>query len=53
MASKSNATIVKLRSTESKYCYYTRKNKKNQTARMELKKYDPRVQRHVIFREER
>lgn len=53
MASKGNTVIVKLRSTESDYRYYTTKNKKNLKGRMELKKYDPVVRRHVVFREER
>lgn len=50
---KGNATIIKLRSTESDYRYYTTKNKKNSTGRMELKKYDPVIRKHVTFKEER
>lgn len=42
---------IKLKSTESKQCYWTRKNKKNKTERLELKKYDRNVRRHVIFKE--
>jgi large subunit ribosomal protein L33 len=53
MAKKGNTVIVKLRSSESDYRYYTTKNKKNTTARMEIKKYDPTVRRHVAFKEER
>lgn len=45
--------IVKLKSTESDYIYYTEKNRRNTTTRLELKKYDPILRRHVIFREER
>ncbi len=46
--------IVKLRSTEgSGYVYTTRKNKTNTTERIELRKYDPVLRRHVIFKEER
>jgi large subunit ribosomal protein L33 len=53
MANKGNTVIVKLRSTQSDYRYYTTKNKKNQKGRMELKKYDPTLRRHVLFKEER
>lgn len=46
--------IVKLRSTAGTgYTYVTRKNKQNTRERLELRKYDPRVRRHVIFKEER
>jgi len=33
--------------------YVTRKNKINSRERLELKKYDPVVRKHVIFKEER
>lgn len=46
--------VVKLRSTAgSGYTYVTRKNRWNHRDRMTLRKYDPRVRRHVEFREER
>ena len=53
MAKKGNNQIIKLRSSESTYRYFTTKNKKNNSGRMELKKYDPIVRRHVSFKEER
>mgnify|MGYP000508900422 CR=1 FL=1 len=31
--------------------YTTTKNKKNQTGKMEIKKYDPVVRKHVIYKE--
>jgi len=31
--------------------YVTKKNPKNNTKKLELKKYDPRVRKHVIFTE--
>jgi len=31
----------------------TRKNKTNTRERIELKKYDPKIRQHVIFKEER
>ncbi|MES2198747.1 MAG: 50S ribosomal protein L33 [Chlamydiota bacterium] len=42
---------VKLKSTESSECYWTSKNKRNTTQRMELKKYDKKLKKHVIFKE--
>jgi large subunit ribosomal protein L33 len=33
------------------YFYTTTKNKKKTTERLELKKYDPKVRKHVIFKE--
>ena len=33
------------------YTYYTKKNKRTQTAKMEIKKYDPKVRQHVVFKE--
>lgn len=50
MASKSRE-IIKLKSTESSDVYWTTKNKKNNTARLELKKFDRKLRRHVIFKE--
>jgi large subunit ribosomal protein L33 len=31
--------------------YFTKKNKRTTTERLELKKYDPVVRKHVVFRE--
>lgn len=51
MAKKGSRVQVKLRSTESPHCYYTFKNKQNTPDRLELKKYDPVVRRHVLYKE--
>ncbi|MCP3939562.1 MAG: 50S ribosomal protein L33 [Actinomycetia bacterium] len=54
MAKSDKRPIVKLRSTEgSGFTYVTRKNKSNTRERIELKKYDPVLRRHVVFKEER
>ena len=46
--------IITLRSTEGTgAAYTTRKNRRNTTGRLELKKYDPVLRRHVTFRETR
>jgi large subunit ribosomal protein L33 len=46
-----NRIIIKLKSSESGYTYTTVKNKKNDQGRLELKKYDPLVRKHVLFKE--
>jgi len=51
MAKKGNRILVKLRSTESGHMYYTEKNRRNTTTRLELRKYDPIVRKHVIYKE--
>ncbi len=53
MAKSKSREIVKLKSTGegSTEVYWTTKNKKKTTGRMELKKYDKKLRRHVIFKE--
>lgn len=53
MAKPGNRVLVKLKSTESPHRYYTKKNKRNTTERLELKKYDPVVRKHVVYKEEK
>ncbi|MDR3623915.1 MAG: 50S ribosomal protein L33 [Chlamydiales bacterium] len=43
--------IIKLKSSESSQIYSTTKNPKNTTGRLELKKYDNNVRKHVLFKE--
>jgi len=31
--------------------YTTTKNKRNQTGKMEIKKFDPRIRQHVMYKE--
>jgi large subunit ribosomal protein L33 len=51
MAKKGPRVLIKMRSTESPHMYLTEKNRRNDTNRLELRKYDPVVRRHVIYRE--
>ena len=45
--------IIKLRSTAGTgFTYVTTKNKTNTRERIEIKKYDPVVRKHVMFKEE-
>jgi large subunit ribosomal protein L33 len=53
MAKKGARVNVKLKSTESPYVYMTSKNTRNTTNKLEFKKYDPVLRRHVIFKESR
>lgn len=48
---KSAREKIKLKSTESSQCYWTVKNKKTKTERLELKKFDKQLRKHVIFKE--
>ena len=51
MAKKGPRVLVKMRSTESSHMYLTSKNRRNDPTRLELKKFDPTLRRHVIYRE--
>ena len=53
MAKAGNRVQVKLKSTESPHKYYTTKNKRTQTGKLELKKYDPVARKHVLFTEKK
>jgi large subunit ribosomal protein L33 len=51
MAKKGPRENVRLKSTESNECYWTHKNKRNTTERLELKKFDKTLRKHVVFKE--
>lgn len=53
MAKKGVRVVIKMRSTESAHMYITEKNRRNNPQRLELKKYDPFLRRHVLYRETR
>jgi large subunit ribosomal protein L33 len=42
---------VRLQSSASPHCYYVQKNRRNTTVRLELRKYDSVVRRHVVYLE--
>jgi large subunit ribosomal protein L33 len=50
---KGNRIVIKMKSSESGHIYVTSKNRKNDTARLELKKYDPFVRKVVNYKEEK
>ena len=43
--------FVKLKSTESNDVYWTQKNKRTSTTRLEIKKFDKVLKRRVVFKE--
>ena len=45
--------LIKMRSTESSHQLWTEKNRQNHPDRLELKKFDPTLRKHVLYREER
>ena len=51
MAKKGGREKIKLKSSESPTVYWTVKNNRNTTERIELKKYDKVVKKHVNFKE--
>ena len=51
MASKVREKIKLISSAGTGYYYTTTKNKRNITDKIEIKKYDPKVRKHVIFKE--
>ncbi len=51
---KSNTIQVKLVSTaDTGFFYVKNKNPKQMTDKLELKKYDPKVRKHVLFKEQK
>jgi large subunit ribosomal protein L33 len=48
---KKERSQIRLVSTESSHVYYTEKSRKNDPNRLEIKKYDPTLRRHVVYKE--
>ncbi len=49
---KSSVVLIKLvSSADTGYYYVTRKNPRTSTEKLEFKKYDPVVRKHVVFKE--
>ncbi len=49
--SKDARSYVKIVSSESPHCYFVQKNRNNTKNRLELRKYDPTVRKHVMYKE--
>ncbi|MBI09639.1 MAG: 50S ribosomal protein L33 [Rhodospirillaceae bacterium] len=53
MAKPSTILIKMVSSADTGYYYVTKKNPRTQTEKLEMKKYDPVVRKHVVFKEGR
>lgn len=54
MAKKNKTVLVKLVSTAgSGYFLVKKRNPKTQTEKLSFNKYDPKVRKHVVFKEEK
>lgn len=54
MAKKGKRINVKLKCTEgSGHFYTTQTNQQNNSAKLELKKYNPKLKRHVVYKEDK
>ena len=51
MAKPTSILIKMVSSADTGFFYVTRKNPRTKTEKMELKKYDPVVRKHVEFKE--
>jgi large subunit ribosomal protein L33 len=51
MAKGPVVTIKLLSSAGTGYFYVTKKNPRNMTEKLEMRKYDPKIRKHVIFKE--
>ena len=51
---KAGRELIKLESTAGTgYFYVTTKNRRTMTSKLEMKKYDPRARKHVLFVEKK
>ena len=53
MAKPSTILIKMVSTADTGYYYVAKKNPRTQTEKMEMRKYDPVVRKHVIFKEGR
>ena len=53
MAKPSTILIKMVSTADTGYYYVTKKNPRTQTEKIEMRKYDPVVRKHVIFKEGR
>lgn len=51
MAKPATVLIKMISTAETGYFYVTKKNPRTKTEKLELRKYDPVVRKHVLFKE--
>ena len=49
--SKDARSYIKMQSSESAHCYFVQKNRNNTKDRLQLRKYDPTLRKHVAYKE--
>ncbi|MBX7104573.1 MAG: 50S ribosomal protein L33 [Gemmataceae bacterium] len=49
--SKDARSYVKMVSSESNHTYFVQKNRNNTKDRIQLRKYDPTLRKHVMYKE--
>ena len=50
---KPSTVKIRLKSSESVFFYVTKKNSRTMKDKLEIKKYDPTVRKHVTFKEDK
>ena len=53
MAKKGNRQHIILESTESGHSYHSTKNKMNTSDKLEIKKFDPHLRKHSVYKEKK
>ncbi len=53
MAKPSSVLVKMVSSADTGYFYVTKKNSRTKTDKLEFRKYDPVVRKHVLFKESR
>ncbi|MDR1031763.1 MAG: 50S ribosomal protein L33 [Holosporales bacterium] len=51
MAKANSITIKMLSTADTGFFYVKKKNPRTKTDKLEMRKYDPRARKHVVFRE--
>jgi large subunit ribosomal protein L33 len=49
--SKDARSYIKMVSSETDHVYFLQKNRNNTKGRLELRKYDPTIRKHVMYKE--
>lgn len=53
MAKPASIQIKMVSTADTGFFYVTKKNPRNTPDKLEMRKYDPRVRKHVVFKEEK
>jgi large subunit ribosomal protein L33 len=53
MAKKGNRILIRLRNKETGAFYTTSKNRINSKDKLKLKKFDPKLKKHIVFDEDK